>query len=331
MNFKEFLQSLKLPDSLSKEAVLLFKGFFESYQKVVKQGGYSEEKALALMQDYIRQVVFQMESPNQFDHYHQAVKTPYDYSNLSLSLCEPLIDYKSSTVREKNNLSRMQDQLLKGENVILLSNHQTEADPQLMVLTLRDEFPELASRFVFVAGHRVTQDILAIPLSLGLNLLCIYSKNYIESPPEKRAEKQAHNQRTLKAMKSLLEKGGVCIYVACSGGRDRRQPDGHLQPAPFDPQSIELFYLLAKQAKTPTHFYPLAMHTYDTLPPPDQVVHALGEPRIFHYCPVHFYYGKEIDIDNLNSEISDKKERRKKRAQSIWEQVNTQYSELTHD
>ena len=52
---------------------------------------------------------------------------------------------------------------------------------------------ELAEKVVFVAGHRVTTDPLAIPFSMGCNLLCIYSKKYIESPPELKAAKQQQN------------------------------------------------------------------------------------------------------------------------------------------
>ena len=42
---------------------------------------------------------------------------------------------------------------------------------------------------IFVAGERVITDPLAIPFSMGSNLLCIYSKRYIDHPPEKKIEK----------------------------------------------------------------------------------------------------------------------------------------------
>ena len=43
-------------------------------------------------------------------------------------------------------------------------------------------------------------------------------------------------------MERLLAEGGKCIYVAPSGGRDRPNAQGEIQPNAFDPQSIELFY-----------------------------------------------------------------------------------------
>jgi glycerol-3-phosphate O-acyltransferase len=52
---------------------------------------------------------------------------------------------------------------------------------------------DLASKIVFVAGHRVTTDPVAIPFSIGCNLLCIFSKKYIEVPPELKASKQQRN------------------------------------------------------------------------------------------------------------------------------------------
>ncbi len=68
-------------------------------------------------------------------------------------------------------------------------------------------------------------------------------------------------------MSRLLQEGGKIIYVAPSGGRDRRNSEGHIEVAPFDPASIEMFYLMAKKAKTPTHFIPFALATYDLTSP----------------------------------------------------------------
>jgi glycerol-3-phosphate O-acyltransferase len=93
---------------------------------------------------------------------------------------------------------------------------------------------------VFVAGHRVTTDPLAVPFSRGRNLLSIYSKKYVDADPEKKQERLLHNQRTIKRMGQLLSEGGYCIYVAPSGGRDRKdQKTGKVEAAAFDPQSIE--------------------------------------------------------------------------------------------
>ena len=53
---------------------------------------------------------------------------------------------------------------------------QTEADPQVISLLMeREGYGKLASGLVDVAGHRVTTDPLAIPFSMGRNLLWLGS------------------------------------------------------------------------------------------------------------------------------------------------------------
>jgi glycerol-3-phosphate O-acyltransferase len=165
---------------------------------------------------------------------------------------------------------------------------------------------------------------------MGRNLLCIYSKKYVENDPETKADKLLHNQRTMKLMSQLLSEGGKCIYVAPSGGRDRQGPDGKIEVAFFDPQSIEMFWLMAKKANHPTHFYPLALSTYDLLPPPERVEKQLGESRVTKATPIGLAFGPEIDMENFpGSDQRDKKVKRQKRAQFIWETVNKDYEALT--
>src|SRR5690606_4917236 len=128
-------------------------------------------------------------------------------------------------------------------NVVLLANHQTETDPQIISILLEKSHARIAEQIIYVAGERVITDPLAIPFSMGCNLLCIYSKRYINSPPELKNEKQLHNKSTMELMSRLLKEGGKIIYVAPSGGRDRRSSSGKVEVASFDPQSIEMFSL----------------------------------------------------------------------------------------
>lgn len=68
------------------------------------------------------------------------------------------------------------------------------------------------------------------------------------------------NLSTLKEMQNLLNAGGVLIWIAPAGGRDRRKQDGTLVPDNFDPQAVEMMRKLGtKKSAAPTHFYPLAM------------------------------------------------------------------------
>ena len=166
--------------------------------------------------------------------------------------------------------------LERGENAIFLANHQIEADPQAISILLENSYPKFAEEMIFVAGERVITDPLAVPASMGRNLFCIYSKRYIDQPPEQKMKKQLHNKRTMELMSQLLSEGGKAIYVAPSGGRDRPNANGIVEIAPFDPQSIEMFYLMAQRAGHPTHFYPMALKTFELLPPPQSIQVELG-------------------------------------------------------
>jgi glycerol-3-phosphate O-acyltransferase len=68
----------------------------------------------------------------------------------------------------------------------------------------------------------VTTDALAIPFSMGRNLICIHSKKHIDADAGKKGEKQRQNLQSMSAMLELMKAGGLGIWVAPSGGRDRR-------------------------------------------------------------------------------------------------------------
>ena len=182
---------------------------------------------------------------------------------------------------------------------------------------------------IFVAGERVTTDPLAIPFSMGCNLLCIYSKRYIDHPPDQKLKKQLHNKKTMKLMSELLSEGGKIIYVAPSGGRDRPDEKGVVQVAPFDAQSIEMFYLMSRKAKHPTFFYPMALSTYQLLPPPETVQIELGEARFAKRGGIHVAFGEQIDMEHFpGSGTTNKLERRKVRANYICDLVKKDYAQI---
>lgn len=272
----------------------------------------------------------QKESPFTFEPYHRKVRTPVDYYRFSLDFVGPLVDPSSSQVIGKEILAQIDAQLMRGENVVLLANHQTEADPQAIGVLLEKTHPHIAEKLIYVAGERVVTDPVAIPFSMGCDLLCIYSKRYIDHPPELKLQKQLHNKSTMELMSRLLKEGGKIIYVAPSGGRDRKNKDGAIEVAPFDPQSIEMFHLMAKRAKTPTHFYPFALSTYDLLPPPETIQKELGESRIAKKSAAKIAFLPEFDMDNFSgSDDNDKIIRRQCRANALWKLVEKTHNEMT--
>lgn len=293
------------------------------------KGLAQEETALKSLNTLVGLILDGVRRPYQFSIFHESVRQPFDYYQFGLDFIRPFIDFERSKIVGLPILKTIREQLNRSENVILLANHQTEPDPQIISLLLENIDPKLSKDMIFIAGHRVTSDPMAIPMSLGRNLLCIYSKKHISYPPEDKEKKVLHNQRTLKQMQDILNEGGACIYVAPSGGRDRADAWGQVHVAPFDPQSVELFYLLSSQAKRPTHFYPLTLQTYHLMPPPCHVEKEIGEKRSIHFTPVFLAIGLEIDMENFpGSENLDKRAKRKLRADYIWRQVDQKYKEF---
>ncbi len=301
--------------------------FLPSYFQALEKQGSAVKEGLPIILEYIDLVEQQLLHPYPFSLHHKALREPFDYFSFGLSFFQPLVDWSTSTLRGESEIKKIEEYIQRQENVVLFANHQTEPDPQLLALLLQKKHPFLSEEMIFVAGHRVTSDPLAVPFSLGCNLLCIYSKKYIDFPPEAKQEKMAHNQMTLKKMGELLQEGGHCIYVAPSGGRDRPDENGVVSIAPFDPQSIEMFTLFAKKIARPTHFFALALWTYNLLPPPHQVSEQLGESRETLRTNIHAYFGSEIFQEEAPPEM-DKRARREHRAQRIESTVKQLYQEL---
>jgi glycerol-3-phosphate O-acyltransferase len=322
---KEFEARLKALH-IDQKYYQILSSFYNSYRETTLAEGYPVEEIDRNLNTMVDLVIKEFLSPHKFDSFNRAERESFDYYKFGNDFIRPLIQKDKSSLRGKEYIPLILKQLGKKENVILLANHQIEPDPQIISLMLEEEYPKLAEDLIVIAGHRVVTDPLAIPFSRGINLLSIYSKRYLENPPELREEKHLHNQKTLSVMKDLLMEGGKMIYVAPSGGRDRRDEEGNIAVAPFDPSSIELFNLMSQQAHVRTHFYPFAMSTYHILPPPDKIQTELGEQRIAKVAPVHLAFGEPVDMDIY--EVYDKKTKREKRAESIWNEVRTLYAQF---
>lgn len=329
MNFLEELKLAKEKGAITQEIEETLSNFFFSYKTTIQQNGKNIEELVPLLFTFLKLVIEQLKTPYHFDFYHQAIRTPFDYYQFGLDFLHPLVIFEDSKVLGKENLDRAIQQLANKENVILLANHQTEPDPQAISLLLRKDYPTFAEKIIYVAGHRVTSDPLAVPFSLGTNLLCVYSKKHIEYDFEEKERKLKHNQKTMQVMGELLKTGRKCIFVAPSGGRDRADEKGEVKLAPFDPQSIEMFRLIASKSDIKTHFYPLSLATYPLLPPPNRIQKELGEKRSATCTPIHLALGKEIDMELFSRhEGSDKKEKRQLLAQHIFDLVNDNYKHL---
>lgn len=303
--------------------------FFANYRRALADAGLDPGAYDHLLCGFVERLAEQLDAPFQFEPYHERITAPFDYYRFGVEFLRPLVDARASTLRGRERLPHVRRQLAAGDNVIFLANHQTEGDPQAISLLLEADAPDIATQLIYVAGERVTTDPLAVPFSMGCNLLCIYSKRYIDHPPEQRTAKQQHNRRTMERMSELLAAGGRCIYVAPSGGRDRPNGDGVVEVAPFDPQSVEMFVLMAERSGRPTHFYPMALATYAFLPPPETVRAELGEARRIRRTGIHMAIGPEVDPASFpGSDLPDRRERRAARARHVWSLVRDDYAAL---
>lgn len=323
---RTLISSGHVPEKYEK----ILEGFLESYQSVIASHNKNLSDCLPSFELFLSLIEKQFQNPYIFEPYHECIRKPIDYYQFGLDFLRPLVDLPHSTVKGLDNLKKIVAQLEKKGNVILFANHQIEADPQAISVLLEGYEPTFAEKLIFVAGTRVTTDPLAIPFSMGRNLLCIHSKKYIDTPPEQKHEKQLYNKRTMELMSQLLSEGGHVIYVAPSGGRDRSNAEGEVELAPFDPPSIEMFYLMTQRAKQKTHFYTLALSTYHLLPPPETTDTEIGETRITHGGAIHLAFGPEVNMENIPnlSEEPDKHEKRKIRAEFLWRQVKDDYDKF---
>jgi len=222
-----------------------------------------------------------------------------DFYKFGVDFFKPAIDLPDSPVLGTENIAEAFEFVKQGHNVVLFANHQSEADPQVVsVMFEKCGFAEEASEIFFVAGHKVTTDTLAIPFSMGRNLICIHSKKHIDADPETKSVKSKQNLMAMSKMLSLLKdtEKGCMIWVAPSGGRDRRDLTTKEVPiAPFDQKTIDMFRLMGNKSKQPMHYYSMSMVSYDLCPPPDVIEAGTGEQRNVRFVPVGLTVSKELE------------------------------------
>lgn len=301
------MTDIRSRETITEAVVETLETFLETYLGVVTQDlGREPSSVVSVMTEYVDAVEKQLRDPFKFEPLHRGERQFYD---MDARFMEPLIDMEDSILLGAEHSTEIKKQLAAGENVVLLSNHQTEADPSAWSALFdrgddawRDE--SFVKQMIMVAGDRVTTDPVAVPFSKARNLLCIYSKRHIDKPPQLKRMKQLHNTKTMGAMLKLLADGGNMIWVAPSGGRDRPNDEGDFYaPAPFDAKSVEMFRVMAnKVIFKKTHFWPTAMLTYRLFPPPSKVASgSIGEPRIALRGSVNAAFGPELDFSTIDS------------------------------
>ncbi|MED6205947.1 hypothetical protein PIB30_022393 [Stylosanthes scabra] len=259
---------------------------YNNYKNAVVKSGNpkADEIVLSNMSAFLDRIFLDVTDPFVFEPHHKAKREPFDYYTFGQNYIRPLIDFKNSYVGNMPLFVEMEEKLKKGQNIILMSNHQTEADPAVIALLIEKKTPHLAENMTYVAGDRVITDPLCKPFSIGRNLICVYSKKHMLDDPSKLEMKKSANTRSLKEMAVLLRRGSQIIWIAPSGGRDRADPKtGEFAPAPFDPASVDNMRRLVENSGPPAHIYPMSLLCYDIMPPPATVEKKIGEKRIISF------------------------------------------------
>eukprot|EP00918_Siedleckia_nematoides_P062626 GHVU01136541.1.p1 GENE.GHVU01136541.1~~GHVU01136541.1.p1 ORF type:complete len:224 (-),score=21.34 GHVU01136541.1:159-830(-) len=202
------------------------------------------------------------------------------------------------------SLPVIEDALKRGENIIFLSNHQTEPDPAFISIAFEHlGYSSLAEKIIYVAGDRIRSDVLSVPFSLGRNLLCVHSRKHVDNfPEEDKSRRQRENLMTIHAMATLLREGGAVIWVAPSGGRDRASANGKFNISPFDLKTVQMFHKMAMKTDRPTWFYPMAMSTAELCPPPPATEKHVGEKRTCKATGLGLAIGKKVDASQQDPE-----------------------------
>ena len=111
-----------------------FLDFYANYRAAVLGAGRSEGDVAAVMCAIADRVLNQFRDPYTFPSAHTRITAPYDYYAFGQAYVRNLVDYSTSLVGHIERFDRIERQLAAGENVVLLANHQTEADPAVWAL-----------------------------------------------------------------------------------------------------------------------------------------------------------------------------------------------------
>nr|XP_016475022.1 PREDICTED: glycerol-3-phosphate acyltransferase, chloroplastic-like [Nicotiana tabacum]XP_016475023.1 PREDICTED: glycerol-3-phosphate acyltransferase, chloroplastic-like [Nicotiana tabacum] len=304
---------------------------YHNYQNAVLQSGVpkADEIILYNMALALDRIFVDVKDAFEFSPHHKAIREPFDYYKFGQNYIRPLLDFRSSYVGNISVFGEIEEKLKQGDNVVLMSNHQSEADPAVIALLLESKHPYIAENIIYVAGDRVITDPLCKPFSMGRNLLCVYSKKHMGDDPKLVEKKKRANTRSLKEMAVLLRGGSKLIWIAPSGGRDRPNPiTKEWYPAPFDASSTDNMRRLVEHAGVPGHIYPLAILCYDIMPPPPQVEKNIGEKRIISFHGTGISVGPKIDFHEVAGALEDSEEAKLVYTKALYDSVNQQYNVL---
>lgn len=141
--------------------------FMEEYTESNQEANYPPEAFANNMAVFLKSVAKSIENPHPFDPFHKAIRQPFDYFAWGNNFIRPLVIFEESKLFGSEFAKEIAEASKRGENVVILSNHQTEVDPQVISILLEQEgLHELSEKIIFIAGHKVTNDPVAVPFSM---------------------------------------------------------------------------------------------------------------------------------------------------------------------
>ena len=234
------VQDGKLSSKVREGLVELFVNYRGALMKNKKEVD-ADGEASKMIASIAERVALQFLSPYTFPSRHERILEPFNYYLFGQRYCGNLINFDCSYVGNVEGFVKIQNQLNNGDNVVIMANHQSEADPGVWAWMTQYVSPSLATDVYYVAGDRVVLDTFAKPFSMGRNLICVHSKRHMDDDIELRAAKMKTNQKSVRELGNMMKKGGALIWVAPSGGRDRIDIElGSYKPSLFDPSAIQL-------------------------------------------------------------------------------------------
>lgn len=305
--FRGLLRAAESKGFLSNQFRVVWEDFYDNYKETVLSSGVEghDEKFVLEMQRQIADRVFhQFQEPFTFPPHHERILAPFNYYEFGQRYVGSLINFKESFVGNLDIWQKISNELHDGHNIVLLANHQTEADPGVFAHMIKTSFPKLAEDVIYVAGDRVITDPLCKPFTMGRNCFCVYSKRHIDDVPELKESKIAMNRKTIMKMRRELNEGNNLMWIAPSGGRDRPNAEGQWLPNSFDPGSVGLMHTLLSKAKKKGHLYVLAMVSWKMMPPPVRVEETIGERRETNFTGVGMSVAPEIDVEEVLKDVS---------------------------
>ena len=152
---------------LPKPLYAAFEDFYNNYKQIVLGSDApdaSPELVARVMGSIADRTFNQFLDPYTFPSYHTRLLEPYDYYKFGQNYVRTLINFNKSVVGHLERFEKIQEQLDAGDNVVLLANHQTEADPGVWALLLEKKLPRLATEIIYVAGDADSKLCMLITL-----------------------------------------------------------------------------------------------------------------------------------------------------------------------